>query len=169
MPPGTNIDGWAILFRSGLWRLYFQLSTEGFARYNDELMPLLSNTKLEVMGERDNDCYYLVYIGTKNNSRGKGYAKKLIGDMIKKVCLECWLMTNPEQADAEKRAMYLESSSTSNCKYYEKFGFELRKEIALSRGKHPIPLYIMVREPGAPLRTAALPDPTNLKADGLTA
>jgi hypothetical protein len=53
----------------------------------------------------------------------------------------------PRQADAENRAMYLESSSPANNAYYKKFGFEIRKEISLKRGASPVPLYIMVREP----------------------
>lgn len=49
-------------------------------------MPLLHDTKNEVMGERESDCYYLVYIGTKPNARGRGYARKLIEDMVVRVC-----------------------------------------------------------------------------------
>jgi GNAT superfamily N-acetyltransferase len=85
MPPGKNADDWWTMLRSGMWRLYYQLSAEGRNRYYNELIPVLHHTKEEVMGERDNDCYYLVYIGTKPNARGKGYASKLILDMMAKV------------------------------------------------------------------------------------
>jgi len=63
------------------------LSPEGRKRYYDEILPLLHDTKLEVMGKRDKDCYYLVYLGTKPNARGRGYARRLIEDMTKKVSL----------------------------------------------------------------------------------
>ena len=43
------------------------------------------NTKAEVMGDRDDSCYYLVYVGTKPNSQRRGYAAKLIDDVIDKV------------------------------------------------------------------------------------
>lgn len=69
-----------------MWRLYYQLSAEGRNRYYNELLPVLHDTKQEVMGDRDDDCYYLVYIGTKPNARGKGYASRLILDMMAKVC-----------------------------------------------------------------------------------
>ena len=85
MTPGTNMDDWWTLLRSGMWRLYFQLSAESQVRLFREMLPLLHDTKAEVMGERDNDSYYLVYIGTKATSRGRGYAKKLMLDMIGKV------------------------------------------------------------------------------------
>lgn len=68
-----------------MWRLYYQLSAEGRTRYYDDFLPLLHHTKQEVMGARDDDCYYLVYIGTKPNSRCRGYATKLIEDMIVRV------------------------------------------------------------------------------------
>lgn len=185
MTPGSgNMDGWWTTLRSGMWRLYYQLSAEGRRRYYDELMPLLHDTKLDVMGERDNDCYYLVYLGTKPSARGRGYARALIEDMAIKVrdvpaaaaqlrkaaCalpprvrLTHSLETNPsfrwlapdEQADAEGRAMYLESSSLDNNAYYAKFGFEVVKDIYL--GSRDVRMSIMVREPRQPAlsKTAA--------------
>jgi N-acetylglutamate synthase-like GNAT family acetyltransferase len=81
-----------------------------------------------------------VYLGTKPSGRGRGYARKLIEQMAAK-------------ADAEGRAMYLESSSQSNNAYYAKFGFEAMKDIFLGADaagdstKQPVRLTIMVREP----------------------
>lgn len=65
--------------------MYYMLSQEGRRRYFDELLPLLHRTKLEVMGSRDTDCYYLVYLGTKPKARGRGYARRLIEDMVRVV------------------------------------------------------------------------------------
>ncbi|KAF6809769.1 putative n-acetyltransferase [Colletotrichum sojae] len=134
MPPGKDADDWWTNLRSGMWRLNYQLTAEGRRRYYDELLPLLHDTKAEVMGERDNDCYYLVYLGTKPNARGKGYARKLLSHMI-------------DKADGENRAVYLESSSLSNNAYYRKFGFEFKREIRLTGGGTSVSLFIMVREP----------------------
>lgn len=80
------MDDWLTFFRSGLWRLYYQLSSEGRTRFFTEFFPLLHTTKHEVMGERDADSYYLVYLGSKPSARGKGYARKLIAHMAEKVC-----------------------------------------------------------------------------------
>ena len=44
------------------------------------------------------------------------------------------LLTYLTQADAEGRAMYLESSSAKNNTYYKKFGFEVKKDIHLGIG-----------------------------------
>ncbi|KAK0722174.1 acetyltransferase [Lasiosphaeria miniovina] len=134
VPPGKELDGWVVTLRSGLWRLYFQLSAEGRKRYFDEILPLLHETKTGVLGDRDADAWYLVNLGTKPNSQGRGYAQRLLEDMFHKV-------------DAEDRPIYLESSSQANNTYYEKFGFEVKREISLTRGNAPVRLWIMVREP----------------------
>ncbi|KAI5868475.1 hypothetical protein GGS23DRAFT_592250 [Durotheca rogersii] len=135
MPPGKDMDDWPTIIRSGMWRLYYQLSAEGRKRYYRELLPVLHDTKHEVMGDRNDDCYYLVYLGTKPSGQRRGYARKLIEGMA-------------ARADAEGRAMYLESSSLTNNAYYKKFGFEAKKDIYLGAdSKSPVRLTIMVREP----------------------
>ena len=78
MPPGQNMDDLCTILRSGMWRLHYRLSAEGKARFFKEFLPLLHDTKAEVLGARDDEAWYLVYIGTKSSARGKGYARKLI-------------------------------------------------------------------------------------------
>jgi len=134
MPPGINMDDTLTLLRSGMWRLYYQLSSEGRTRFFNEFMPLLHDTKQDILGHRDDDSYYLVYLGTKPSARGKGYAKKLIQHMT-------------SVADQEGCATYLESSASSNVAYYQKFGFVEKKVIECTRGPKKLPLHIMVREP----------------------
>lgn len=79
------MDDWWTSLRSGMWKLYYQLSAEGRRRYYDEMLPVLDQTKEDIMGERNEECYYLVYIGTKPNAQRRGYAGKLIRDMVAKV------------------------------------------------------------------------------------
>ncbi|ERF68678.1 hypothetical protein EPUS_05739 [Endocarpon pusillum Z07020] len=134
MPPGKNMDDWCTILRSGMWRLNFQLSSEGKKRFFDEFLPLLHTTKEEVMGERDDDCWYLVYLGTKVDSRGRGYARKLVEHVT-------------AQADHENRACYLESSNDINPVIYGKMGFKFVKKIYLKRAEKAIRMDIMVREP----------------------
>ncbi len=78
MPPAKNMDDWWTILRSGLWRLYYKLSREGKTRFYSEFLPLLHDTKHEILQERDDKSWYLVYIGTKPSARGKGYARTLI-------------------------------------------------------------------------------------------
>ncbi|KAI9842514.1 MAG: hypothetical protein M1837_007108 [Sclerophora amabilis] len=133
-PPGKNIDDFFTILRSGLWRLWYKLSAEGSKRFFSEFLPLLHDTKADVMGKRDKSSYYLVYLGTRPSEEGKGYGKALIEHMTKK-------------ADAEGRPCYLESSAIKNNGMYEKRGFKMQRKIYLSRGEKPIRIDIMVREP----------------------
>lgn len=134
MPPGQDMDDWLTYFRSGLWKLYFQLSREGCKRFYDEFLPLLHHTIDHVMGDRNTNFYYLVYLGSKPSARGKGYAKKLIQHMT-------------DRADRENRPTYLESSAEINLSYYRKMGFEWKTDILMERGRKPVKMQIMVREP----------------------
>lgn len=134
MPPGENMDDYLTILRSGMWRLSYLLSREGRKRFFDEFLPLLNDTKAQVMGERDQDSWYLVYIGTKPSGRGKGYARKVIDYVT-------------ATADKEGKACYLESSNYVNQIIYGKMGFKLRKNVYLQREREHVQLDIMVREP----------------------
>ncbi len=85
IPPGKHLDSWWTILRSGIWRLYFRLPAEGKARLFQEILPLLHDTKAAVLGDRDDDAWYLVYLGTKPNSQGRGYAARLLHDMMARV------------------------------------------------------------------------------------
>ncbi|KAI9801738.1 MAG: hypothetical protein M1825_003110 [Sarcosagium campestre] len=135
--PGKTPD-WFTLVRSGLWNLYFKMSVEGRKRFYTEFLPLLHDTKANILGERDDESYYLVYIGTKPGHEGKGYAKALIEHITK-------------QADLNRRACYLESSAAKNIPMYKKRGFAIRKTVYLNYADAPVAMDIMVREPAAPI------------------
>jgi len=130
------MDDWYTVLRSGMWRLGWMpkmLSTEGKARFFDEFLPLLHVTKHAVMGARDDDSWYLVYLGVHPDGRGKGYARKLVEHVTR-------------MADAEGKACYLESSNASNPIIYRKMGFETARKIELCRDHERVELDIMVRE-----------------------
>ena len=69
-----------------MFSFHWKLSKEGRKRFFDEFLPLLHNTKHEVLGKEEAKSWYLVYIGTRPGSRGKGYAKALIENITQKVC-----------------------------------------------------------------------------------
>lgn len=45
MPPGKNMDDFWTMLRSGMWKLWFKLSSEGRKRYFDEFLPKLHDAK----------------------------------------------------------------------------------------------------------------------------
>lgn len=81
------MDDWLTGFRSGMWRLEYGwgFSSEGHTRYFREFQPLLHQTKHDVLGNVEDEAWYLVYIGTKPEARGKGYARALIESVTKVV------------------------------------------------------------------------------------
>ncbi|KAI9847771.1 MAG: hypothetical protein M1838_000770 [Thelocarpon superellum] len=136
LPPGRDIDNWLTIVRSGLWRMYFRLSRQGRQRFFDEFLPLLQDTKQEVLGERDDESYYLVYLGTKRKEQRKGQLIfRLEADL------------REQQADFENRVCYLESTGSKNTDMYTARGFVYKRTIHLNPYKAPIALDIMVREP----------------------
>lgn len=88
MPPGKNMDDYLTMFRSGMWRLRYQLDSEGAHRFFQEFLPLLHESKARALGKDDDNSWYLVYIGTKPEARGKGYAKALIEMVTSQVSVD---------------------------------------------------------------------------------
>lgn len=134
MPPRKNMDDFCTMLWSGMYGLNWKLSREGKKRFFDEFVPLMHDTKHRVLGPDDDNSWYLVYIGTRPGSRGKGYAKSLIEYTTK-------------QADVENRTSYLECSNTLNLKLYGRLGFRMVEKISLLRGEKPIELDVMTRLP----------------------
>lgn len=99
-----------------------------------EFVPILTSTKTAVLGPRDKDSWYLMYIGTRPEARGRGYARKLIENITVK-------------ADRDNMPCYLESSNDINPIIYRKLGFETVQKVHLKRGPKVLSLDIMVREP----------------------
>ncbi|EPS36005.1 hypothetical protein H072_10484 [Dactylellina haptotyla CBS 200.50] len=88
-------------------------------------------------GKDYDDVWSIFRSGTLPAARGLGYARKLV-EYVTKI------------ADATNAPCYLESSHPHNRKIYERFGFDFRRQVHLTRvnrGANPIPWDIMVREP----------------------
>lgn len=75
-----------------------------------------------------------MYLGTKIESREKGYARKVVEYVT-------------SMADREGRACYLESSNEINPVIYRKLGFVGVRRVGLCRGKGRVELEVMIREP----------------------
>ena len=102
MPPGATYASWRTLVCRGAARLLrlhvqtrWQLSREGTVRLLEEFFPLLHATKQEVLAERDPSAWYLVYLGTRPEARGRGLAKRLISEVMKQVRSSSILLFSP--------------------------------------------------------------------------
>ena len=81
------MDGLKARLRGGMqkWNLGKKLSPEGSTRFFSEFLPRLHDVKHDVLREHDNNSWYLVYVGTRPQSRRRGYARKLIEHTLKEV------------------------------------------------------------------------------------
>ena len=94
----------------------------------------MHDTKDDILGkEQSENCWYLVYLGTKPSARGNGYGKALVRH-------------GTHRADNDGVPCYLESSNVINLRLYQAMGFEMCKQVWMGpQGKHGVPLDIMVR------------------------
>jgi ribosomal protein S18 acetylase RimI-like enzyme len=71
-------------------------------------------------------------MGVSQEFQGKGFGGKLLRALI-------------EKAEAEKKSIYLETQKENNVKFYEKYGFSVKKKIILPEPLN-LPMWLMVRQ-----------------------
>lgn len=76
--------------------------------------------------------WYLAFIGSDPDVRGKGYGQALMNSRL-------------DRCDAEHAPAYLESSKPDNVPYYQRFGFEITGEITPPGGPTLIPMWRAAR------------------------
>jgi len=77
--------------------------------------------RFETAHPRDEPHYYLGFVATHDDYRGRGIGERLLAQ-------------NLEQIDAEHLPAYLESSNPRNLARYERLGFRPREEFAVGAG-----------------------------------
>ncbi|ANB15236.1 N-acetyltransferase (predicted) [Sugiyamaella lignohabitans] len=90
MPPGGNLEHWSTIFMSGMWRMVYKLGSNGRYRYFRGFLPFLTKTKRETLGDDDLKTWYLTYIATSAEARGKGYSRKLVEYVTEMVSKSVW-------------------------------------------------------------------------------
>ncbi|EAQ88021.1 hypothetical protein CHGG_04640 [Chaetomium globosum CBS 148.51] len=121
--PGKHLDSWWTQLRSGMWRMYFQLSPEGRKRYFDEIVPPPARRQSPgPSADRENDAWI------PGLSRHQAQLRRA-ADTLPKLL-----------------AGYDGAGSQANNAYYEKFGFEVKQDVFLERGPVPVRLSIMARK-----------------------
>ena len=99
--------------------------------YGWRLFPNLQVLSTLETAHAEEPHYYLEFIGTDPAHQGKGFGAALLQPML-------------ERADQEGVGMYLESSKESNIAFYGRFGFVVRRVIALRNGPT---MWAMWRDP----------------------
>lgn len=79
----------------------------------------------------DQDCFYLQFIGVAPDQQGRGLGSRLLTSVL-------------QRCDATGTPAYLEATSVSNRRLYQRHGFETTGELSLPQGP---PLWPMWRAP----------------------
>jgi len=75
---------------------------------------------------------HLLIMGVSQEFQGKGFGGKLLRAVI-------------EEAETERKPIYLETQKEDNVNFYEKYGFSVKKKIILPKPLN-LPMWLMVRD-----------------------
>jgi ribosomal protein S18 acetylase RimI-like enzyme len=107
IPPGNPSTNVLRLMQSGMYKLPFQLGIQGTWRFWQ---------LLEIDHYRQQDMtephWYLMLLGVSPTAQGKGIGSSLLQPVL-------------EQADRDRLPCYLETSTESAVRFYQKHGFQI--------------------------------------------
>jgi hypothetical protein len=120
MPPGRRVDNPMTWFQSGLVGLLWKLGYGGFKKMVIEYTGKSDAVKAKALPSNER-YYYLFFIGTREDCRGKG----LCGDMIRHY-----------QSIAAKEGLpiWLEATTPYSMRQYERLGFKAVERFRLGVG-----------------------------------
>ena len=75
---------------------------------------------------------HLLIMGVSQEFQGRGFGGKLLRAVV-------------EEAETERKPIYLETQKEDNVNFYEKYGFSVKKKIILPEPLH-LPMWLMVRD-----------------------
>lgn len=131
LPGSGDMEDFLTYWRSGFYKLSWQVGREGRRKIYNELFDMLYEVEEQILGELG--CYTLVYMGTVASGRGKGNVSRLLK------------YTFENHIDKTGDLGYLECSALSNISMYKKYGFTPVREIHIGSGNLEAKMHIMVR------------------------
>ena len=125
-PHDKDMTLWRIT-RSGAFLLSMKIANEA------KIMNVLSNAVEEAKKSLNLGPYiHLLIMGVSQEFQGKGFGGKLLRAVI-------------EEAETERKPIYLETQKEENVNFYEKYGFSVKKKIILPEPLN-LPMWLMVRD-----------------------
>lgn len=127
VPPGRKVDDWRYFVPAGMVGMLFNVGLGACKRMLGDYQSRAHAAKRKGLSRQDGkglvDFYYLFFISTKVEERGKGLSSALIRRFQGKV-----------RAEGKGRVLWLESTTENSRKLYEKCGFTIVDSWVLGKG-----------------------------------
>ena len=120
MSPGQNPASLRTMIPAGGLKVLKAVGVSGIKKMMVELPGYTDKYKADAMGKQR--YYYVFFIATMEEGRGKGLATKILNEVTQK-------------AQAEGVPVWLEASSEKSKRIYERAGFETLGTIVLGKGE----------------------------------
>lgn len=121
MHPGRRVDNPFTLVQSGFFSVLWNLGLKGCARMLLEYTSLTDAVKYKAL-QSQKRFYYVFFVGTLHEHRGKGLSSALIRHI-------------QAQAARDQLPVWLEATTAYSHLLYQKLGFDTVDEIVLGKGK----------------------------------
>jgi len=125
MPPGKRVDNFWTLPQAGLVGISLKLGPSAIKKMLWDFQNTMDKLKKKHMKQQGIKKYwYLWFIGTHEEARGKGLASKVVRNFQDTV------------ARKEKLPIWLESTTETSMRVYKNCGFKVMDEVVLGKGVH---------------------------------
>jgi GNAT superfamily N-acetyltransferase len=142
LPPGKSVDNPWTLIPAGLFSVLWRLGVKGCWRMFGEYEPATGAVRRKALGVYQGNFYYLFFVATREDKRGRGLSSALIKGLL-------------ERAQEEGLPVWLEATTEYSSKVYAKLGFERVETVVLGKGHadadgtalkggNGVPIYCMV-------------------------
>lgn len=121
MPPGKDVGNPWTWTQAGFLGVLLKLGISGCAKMLSELEPLKHRAKAKVLGKGEK-YYYIFFLGTGEEARGKGYCSRIVRGY-------------QEVAAKEGLPIWIEAGTEYCMRLYERLGFVHVEELILGKGK----------------------------------
>jgi ribosomal protein S18 acetylase RimI-like enzyme len=146
LPPGKTVDNPWTLIPAGILSVLGNFGFTGCWRMLGEYEPATKRVRKTALGSQGKQFYYLFFIATREDARGKGLSSALIERV-------------QGRAREERLPVWLEATTTYSRGIYARLGFETVGTVVLGKGSTGadgmeqeggvgVPIYCMVWWPG---------------------